>query len=160
LGGTGNEVDHSDASNTATEIQASPEFTAENNAIIAYIGEQLATGATTIHLPAGSNNVHALAFLNWAAEQDLYFAFRRTNEIYVSGSGSLVGFNYVGSLTYTIRESYGFNKDDVLFGIGTDMRYLQTTCGAPYYPGGAHWFTVPATVTVPFSIPTGGGSSG
>jgi hypothetical protein len=156
LNGTGAEVDDPATSHAAAEIEASSEFTTENKAIDAYIGGQLATGATTIRLPAGHNNpVNALGFTN-LTEPDLYFALRRTNAIQVSGSGSLVGFNYIGSLTYTISESYGFSVDNVLLGIGTAMRYLQTTCGAPYYPGGAHWFTVSITVKVNFSIPTGG----
>jgi hypothetical protein len=31
------------------------------------------------------------------------------------------------------------------------MRYLQTACGAPQHPGGAHWFPDTIAVTVPFN---------
>lgn len=154
LGGTGAEVDYPDASQVATEIMGSSAFTAENNAVLTYIGEQLTDGATQIQLPTGPDYVHALAFLNYITEPDLYWALRYTHQIDVSGSGSLVGTNYVGSLTYVISESYGFNEGNTFLGIGTAMRYLQTTCGAPYYPGGAHWFPVSVTVTVQFTIPS------
>ncbi len=33
---------------------------------------------------------------------------------------------------------------------GPPMRYLQTVCGAPQHPGGAHWFPDTITVTVAF----------
>ncbi len=71
----------------------------------------------------------------------------------MTGTASLQGGYYVGSLTYVITESYGFNAGNVLLGIGSAMRYLQTVCGAPYYPGGAHWFPVSVTVTEPLNIP-------
>lgn len=139
----------------AAEIEGSSEFTSENNNIIAYIAEQLAITAArnqSIQVPAGVNTVHALGFVN-VLEPDLDFAFGRTHLITVKGSGSLVGTSYTGSLTYVVSESYGFSKDNTLLGIGTAMRYLQTTCGYPYYPAGAHWFTVSVSFTVPFSIP-------
>ena len=50
-----------------------------------------------------------------------------------------------------VTETYGFstaNLDDE----GPAMRYLQTTCGAPDYPGGAHWFPISVTITEPFSL--------
>lgn len=33
--------------------------------------------------------------------------------------------------------------------------YLQSTCGAPDFPQGAHWFYSAVIVTVPFNQPTG-----
>jgi len=60
---------------------------------------------------------------------------------------------YVGTVTFVIRDSYGFSADDTLDGFGPPMRYLQTTCGAPQHAGGAHWFPDAITVTVPFNQP-------
>jgi hypothetical protein len=154
LGGSGDAVSLPDTSQAAAEIKKSSAFISEKNDILTYIGQRLAGGATQIQLPAGPYNVHALAFLEIIREPDLYFALRRTNEIDVSGSGHLVGTNYVGSLTFVISESYGFSKHNGLGGFGRDMRYLQTTCGAPYYLGGAHWFPASVTVTVSFHIPS------
>jgi hypothetical protein len=152
LSGTGAAINLPDTSPTAAEIKRSLAFTVENNNVLNYIQQQLNGGATQIQLPT-PNPLHAFAFLSYNASADLYFAFRYTHGVVVSGSGSLVGTNYVGSLTYVINESYGFNAGNTLLDIGPAMRYLQTVCGAPYYPGGAHWFPVSVTVTVPFSLP-------
>ena len=58
---------------------------------------------------------------------------------------------YTGTLSYVIRDSYGFPASDTLDGFGPPMRYLQTACGAPQHAGGARWFPDTITVTVPFS---------
>ena len=108
-------------------------------------------GATQIQLPA-PNPLDTFAFLSYASP-DLYLAFRSTNGLNVSGSASIVGSNYVGSLTYVISKSYGFNAGDTSLGAGPAMRYLQTICGAPYYPGGAHWFPLTVTISEPFTLP-------
>jgi hypothetical protein len=150
LDGTGTPLNLADTSSTAAEIQKSKEFTAENTNILNYIQQQLRNGATKIPLPT-PNPLHAFAFLAKFTEPDLYLAFRRTNGLAVTGSAYLNGNNYVGSLTYVITETYGFstaNLDDE----GPFMRYLQTVCGAPYYPGGAHWFPISVTITEPFSL--------
>jgi hypothetical protein len=84
---------------------------------------------------------------------DLYWSFRGTQGLTVSGSGSRKSGRYVGTLTYVIRDSYGFPADDTLDGFGPPMRYLQTVCGAPQHAGGAHWFPDTVTVTVPFDQP-------
>ena len=57
---------------------------------------------------------------------------------------------YTGTLSYVIRDSYGFPASDTLDGFGPPMRYLQTACGAPQHAGGARWFPDTITVTVPF----------
>ena len=71
----------------------------------------------------------------------------------VTGSGVRESGRFVGTLTYVIRDSYGFPAGDTLGGFGPPMRYLQTVCGAPQYAGGAHWFPDTITVTVPFDQP-------
>jgi hypothetical protein len=151
LSGTGDAVDLPATSLAAAEIKRSPVFTAENNNVLTYIQQQVADGAHQIKLPA-PNPLDTFAFLSYASP-DLYLAFGATNGLNVSGSASIVGSNYVGSLTYVISESYGFNTGDTLPGVGTAMRYLQTICGAPYYPGGAHWFPLTVTISEPFSLP-------
>ena len=68
----------------------------------------------------------------------------------IRGAGTISHGRYAGHLTYVIRDSYGFSVADRLRGVGTAMRYLQTTCGHPPVSGGAHWFPDSVTVTVPF----------
>jgi hypothetical protein len=84
---------------------------------------------------------------------DLYWGFRGTQGLSVTGSGSRENGSYVGTLTYVIRDSYGFPLGDTLGGFGAPMRYLQTVCGAPQNPRGAHWFPDTITVRVPFRQP-------
>ena len=79
---------------------------------------------------------------------DLYLGFRSTQGLVVTGVGAVEGTDYVGELTYVIEDAYGFGLHDFLLGAGPEMRYLQTTCGAPFHPGGAHWFADSITVTV------------
>jgi hypothetical protein len=57
---------------------------------------------------------------------------------------------YVGQITYTIRDVYGFYDTDKFLGYSRKMHYLQGVCGAPAYRGGAHWFYTSVVVTVPF----------
>jgi hypothetical protein len=151
LDGTGTAINLPDTSSTAAEIKKSKEFTDENTSILNYIKQQLDGGATNIQLPT-PNPLHAFAFLGKFTEPDLYLAFRYTHGLDVSGSGSIIGSDYVGTLTYVVSESYGFNSGNTLLDVGPPMRYLQTTCGAPFFPGGAHWFPVKVTVTEPFDL--------
>jgi len=82
---------------------------------------------------------------------DLYWAFRGTQGLTVTGRGSRVKGRYTGTLIYVIRDSYGFPASDMLDGFGPPMRYLQTVCGAPQRAGGTHWFPDTIAVTIPFS---------
>ena len=84
---------------------------------------------------------------------DLYWGFRGTQGLTVTGSGRRETGRYTGTLSYVIRDSYGFPVGDTLGGFGPPMRYLQTACGAPLHAGGARWFPDTITVTVPFSQP-------
>jgi hypothetical protein len=83
----------------------------------------------------------------------LYWAFRGTQGLTVTGHGSLANGRWTGTLSYVIRDSYGFPAGDTLAGFGSPMRYLQTVCGAPQHSGGARWFPDSITVTVPFTRP-------
>lgn len=84
---------------------------------------------------------------------DLYWGFRGTQGLTVTGSGHREERRYAGTISYVIRDSYGFSASDTLDGFGPPMRYLQTACGAPQHAGGARWFPDTITVTVPFSQP-------
>jgi hypothetical protein len=159
LDGTGAEVDYSDTSPVALEVAGSSAFSRMNHNVIENIGTHLDfnPARTQVKVPH-PDPLHALAFLNSITEPDLYWAFRYTHLIKVDGKAVVLGSNYVGSLTYAISESYGFNEGNTFLGIGTDMRFLQTTCGAPFFSGGAQWFTVKVTVTVPFTVPVNDGA--
>jgi Protein of unknown function (DUF3344) len=152
LGGTGAPINLPNTSLAASEIKNNEAFTAENNNVLKYIKQRLDSRVTHIKLPT-PDPLHAFAFLSLLRGGDLYFAFRRTHEVQVTGGGSTVGEHYVGWLKYEISESYGFNADNKLLDIGPPMRYLQTICGAPYFPHGAHWFKVTVTITESFSLP-------
>jgi hypothetical protein len=116
-----------------------------DNAVQGYILQQLKMGHDNIIL-----NQPILRRIGLYQPNDLYYAFAGTQGLIVTGSGSLVGVDYVGTLTYEIDDSYGFTSLDHFDGYGDDMRYLQTVCGNE---GGAHWFPDSITVTVPFSLP-------
>jgi hypothetical protein len=55
-------------------------------------------------------------------------------------------------LTYTISDVYGFSGEprSYILGnpVGPDLHYLQTVCGAPAHPRGAHWFPDAVVVSV------------
>jgi len=114
----------------------------------AAISTQLADGNTTITLakpPLGRIGLYSPG--------DLKYSFGGTQGLDITGSGSLVAGIYTGTLTYTIRDSYGFSVNDVFYhGLGQKMRYLQTNCGNPPKKGGARWFPGSVTVVVPFNV--------
>jgi len=149
LKGTGTEVDYRAGSLISQQAQASSAFRAVNNEVQEAIVSQLKTGLTHVQLPAAQ--LPTVAFESTAS--DLYWGFRGTQGLTVTGSGKRQNGRYVGTLSYVIRDSYGFPVSDTLDGFGAPMRYLQTVCGAPQHPGGAHWFPDTITVTVPFNRP-------
>lgn len=147
LAGTGTEVDYRLGSTISDLAQASADFQTVNHLVQAEIAAELKDGDTRVRLSAGQ--LPTVPFASKAS--DLYWGFRGTQGLTVSGSGSRGNGRYVGTLTYVIRDSYGFPADDTLDGFGPPMRYLQTVCGAPQHPGGARWFPDTITVRVPFS---------
>jgi hypothetical protein len=150
LDGTGTEVDFPVSSKISAEAQASSVFKALNTAVQAEIASQLKAGNSQIQLQAPP-----LARVRFGKiTSDLYWAFRGTQGLTVSGSGSLQNGSYVGTITYVIQDSYGFPPGDYEDYFGPQMRYLQTTCGAPQH-GGAHWFPDSITITTPFTQPAG-----
>jgi hypothetical protein len=147
LTGTGTEIDYRLGSTISNETQASAGFAAVNEIVQGKIAVQLKDGDTRVRLSAGQ--LPTVLFASTAS--DLYWGFRGTQGLTVSGGGRRQNGRYVGTLTYVISDSYGFPADDTLGGFGPPMRYLQTVCGAPQHPGGARWFPDTITVRVPFS---------
>jgi hypothetical protein len=149
LGGKGTEVDYRAGSLISKQALASSAFRAVNNEVQEAILRQLKAGRTRLHLSAAK--LPTVAFESKTS--DLYWGFRGTQGLTVTGSGSRENRRYAGTLSYVIRDSYGFPASDTLDGFGRPMRYLQTVCGAPQRGGGAHWFPDTITVTVPFNRP-------
>jgi hypothetical protein len=110
---------------------------------------QLRAGRTRVRLAAAQ--LPAVAFASTTS--DLYWGFRATQGLTVTGSGHRQNGRFTGTLSFVITDSYGFPAGDTLDGFGAPMRYLQTVCGAPRHRGGARWFPDTITVTVPFSQP-------
>jgi hypothetical protein len=150
LQGKGTEVDYRAGSAISKKARASSAFLTVDNEVQAAILSQLRAGRTHVRLSAAQ--LPEVAFESRTS--DLYWGFRGTQGLTVTGSGHRAHGRYTGTLTYAIRDSYGFPVGDTLGGFGAPMRYLQTACGAPQHRGGARWFPDTITVTVPFSHPT------
>jgi hypothetical protein len=149
LRGKGTEVDYRAGSPISAKAVSSSAFQAVNNQVQRVVLSQLRAGKTRVQLSGAQ--LPAVAFES--KNSDLYWGFRGTQGLTVTGSGSRKNRRYTGTLSYVIRDSYGFPASDTLHGFGAPMRYLQTACGAPQHPGGAHWFPDTITVVVPFSQP-------
>ena len=149
LQGKGTEITYRAGSTISTEVLATDSFRTVNNGVQAAVLSQLKAGRTRVRLSAAQ--LPTVAFESTTS--DLYWGFRGTQGLAVTGSGRRENGRYTGTLSYVIRDSYGFPASDALAGFGPPMRYLQTACGAPQHPGGAHWFPDTITVTVPFSRP-------
>ena len=149
LTGKGTGVGYRAGSPISEQALASSAFRAVNNKVQKAILSQLKAGRT--HLRLSAAQLPTVAFESRGS--DLYWGFRGTQGLAVTGGGSRKNGRYVGTLSYVIRDSYGFPASDTLAGFGAPMRYLQTVCGAPQHPDGAHWFPDTITVTVPFSLP-------
>jgi hypothetical protein len=147
LKGTGAEVNFGIGSVISDKAAASSEFQAVNTEVRSEIVLQLKHGITRVRLSAAQ-----LPTVDFGStSSDLYWAFRGTQGLTVTGSGTRKKGKYTGTLRYVIRDSYGFPVNDTLGGFGPPMRYLQTVCGAPQHQGGAHWFPDTITVRMPFS---------
>jgi hypothetical protein len=149
LAGDGTKIAYPASSAIAKQARASSAFRDLDGEVQQAILDQLRTGTTRVTLPV--SQLPTVAFES--ASSDLYWGFRGTQGLTVSGHGSRANGRWTGTLTYVIRDSYGFPVDDTLAGFGPPMRYLQTVCGAPQHSGGARWFPDSITVTVPFSQP-------
>jgi hypothetical protein len=152
LKGKGTEVDYPAGSPISKKTRVSCAFQAVNNKVQEAILRQLEAGSTRVRL--SSAQLPTVAFES--RNSDLYWGFRGTQGLTVTGSGGRKNGRYAGTVSYVIRDSYGFPASDTLHGFGARMRYLQTACGAPQHPGGAHWFPDTITVTVPINQPAPG----
>jgi hypothetical protein len=148
LQGTGSEVDFQTGTKISKELGNGPEFKALNGSVQSAIDAQLDSGNTQIQLTQPT-----LSLVRLTSTHELYYGFRGTQGLDVSGSGQVTNGNWVGSITYVIKDSYGFPPGYSFLDAGPAMRYLQINCGNPPFDGGAHWFPDTITVTVPFSHP-------
>jgi hypothetical protein len=151
LAGTGTAMHFGARSQISREARASHAFQSLNRNVQAIAASRLRAGASRVRLPDSA--LPTISFGLPGATQDLYLGFRGTQGLDIRGSGTMTGHRYTGSLTYVIRDSYGFPPQDQLLGIGAAMRYLQTDCGSPPVAGGAHWFPDSITITVPIGQP-------
>jgi hypothetical protein len=149
LAGEGTGVNYPAGSRISRLAAASSAFQVVNEQVQAAVARQLKAGGLQVRLAPSQLPTVTFSSTN----SDLYWSFRGTQGLSVTGNGVRTGGRYAGALTYVIRDSYGFPVDDTLGGFGPPMRYLQTVCGAPQYAGGAHWFPDTVTVTVPFDQP-------
>jgi hypothetical protein len=150
LTGEGTGINYAPGSSISSEALASGAFRTVNEQVQGEILLRLKAGGTRVLL--APVQLPTVAFESTGS--DLYWGFRGTQGLTVTGRGSRKNGRYVGTLSYVIRDSYGFPADDTLAGFGPPMRYLQTVCGAPQHAGGAHWFPDTITVTVPFNRST------
>jgi hypothetical protein len=149
LTGKGTGINYRAGSPIAKKALVSEAFRALNAEVQKAILRQLKAGRTRVRLSAAQ--LPTVAFESTSS--DLYWGFRGTQGLTVTGRGIRENGRYAGTLSYVIRDSYGFPVGDTLDGFGPPMRYLQTVCGAPRHAGGAHWFPDTITVTVPFNRP-------
>jgi hypothetical protein len=150
LADSGDPVEFPQGSAPSNELAGNPSFVSLKDAVLDEIGRQLELGLRTVDL---NGFLQAMTPPTLNSPIDLYYAFRGTQGITVSGSGTVNGDgSYSGTLTYTILDSYGFTVLDALnlpFRTGALMRYLQINCGDN--PLGAHWFPDYITLTQNFS---------
>lgn len=147
LSGKGTEVSYRADSAVSAKAKASSAFKTVNAEVQGAILGRLKAGQIRVRLPAAQLPLVAFG----SKTSDLYWGFRSTQGLTVTGYGSRKNGRFAGTLTYVIRDSYGFPADDDLGGFGAPMRYLQTTCGAPEHASGARWFPDSITATVPLN---------
>ena len=159
--GSGQAVNYSPQSDLSPKAAAFPAFQAMNSKVQAYVRQQLAKGITNISVPTNpgyspstERPLVLMNFNNVADFPSLYWAFRATQGIRLTGTLRDQGGKYTGQLTYVISDTYGFRANDSsrLTGPFTRaMNYLQTNCGRPKYGTGPLWFSDSLTVPVKFS---------
>jgi hypothetical protein len=89
---------------------------------------------------------------------DLFYSFGGTQGLDLDGSATNTNGKYVGDITYTITDTYGWNSLPTFTKSGNvpgdnfrpAMHYLQTYCGStPTQKHGPHWFKSGVIVKVP-----------
>lgn len=137
LSASGSAINYPDGSGISDALKKDQAFTNLEAAVNAQIASDLSKGITNIVLKKPV--IYTLTIgklIGNTGARELYFGFRGTQGLQISGGGTYSGTNYNGHLTYVIQDSYGFTPKDTVLG----MRYLQTNCGTPPNKGGAHWF--------------------
>jgi hypothetical protein len=165
LAGSGQAVNYGGNSVLAVKAAEFPAFAAMNSKVQGYIREKLAEGITAItvpfnqgYSPTNQRPLVVMDFNNVVNFPALYWAFRATQGIRLTGNIRDQGGRYTGQLTYVISDTYGFQANDTsrLTGSFTRaMNYLQTNCGHPKFATGPLWFSDTLTVAVNFSAPGG-----
>ncbi len=162
LDGTGTGVSLGQNSAVARELLTYPGFVNMNNKVQAFAAQRFDQGQTSVTLPTptipflaptASSPLTLLNFSNEGRYPGLYWAFRGTQGLGVSGSVAKSNNRYSGKLTYTIYDTYGFRANDtnsIMGNVAIDMNYLQTHCGWPKYSA-PRWFSDTLSVTVPFN---------
>jgi hypothetical protein len=153
LDGTGTPIDRPDGSALSVAVKNDSVFTDLDKIVQAQAKKLLDSGQQTADVTSVLYNPDFSQ--KFRASLATQAAFGGTQGLDVSGSGYQVNGSYVGTITYVIRDIYGFYAKSKFFGLGPEMHYLQGVCGAPWYPGGAHWFPDSVTVTIPFDQPVG-----
>jgi Collagen triple helix repeat (20 copies) len=142
-----NYPDDTSPKSVSGKLRASSEFKALNDKVQDEAASKARAGLANFTL--GSS----LSRIRLTSNSDLYWSFRGTQGLDVYGNIRRDGSSFRGTVTYVIRDSYGFGNNDKFPIFGQELRYLQTVCGAPDYPKGAHWFPDSVTVSVPFDRP-------
>lgn len=150
LAGTGAPIDSTDGSTLSQAVKADLQFIVIDKAVQAAAAEQFNTGLAAAEV---TPNLKLLNFSTWSTALSLQLAFGGTQGLDVKGSVHIDGGSYAGTITYTIRDIYGFFNNNKFLGVGKKMHYLQGICGAPDFADGARWFPDSVTVTVPFNQP-------
>jgi hypothetical protein len=104
LGGTGAAVRYPAGSPISEQARASAAFQTVDNEVSEAILSQLKAGRVHVRLSAAQ--LPTVAFESQAT--DLYWGFRGTQGLTVTGSGRRQDGRYVGTLSYVIQDSYGF----------------------------------------------------
>jgi len=99
-----------DSGQLAKQALASEAFRALNAEVTKAIRRQLKAGRTRVRLSAAQ--LPAVAFESTSS--DLYWGFRGTQGLSVTGSGRSTNGRYAGTLTYVMLDSYGFPARDTL----------------------------------------------
>ena len=166
LDGTGTRVSLGPTTGVARELLTYPGFINMNNEVQVYAVDRFDQGQTNVTMPTpvspyltptASSPLTLLNFSDRSHFPDLYWAFRGTQGLGVSGSVTEANGHYSGKLTYTIYDTYGFpanQTNSVMARVTGDMNYLQTHCGWPKYSA-PRWFTDTLSVTVPFNRAAG-----
>jgi len=125
LAGQGTEVNYRAGSPIAKKARASETFRALNADVQNAILGQLKAGRTRVRLSAAQ--LPAVAFESTSS--DLYWGFRGTQGLTVTGRGTRENGRYAGTLSYVIRDSYGFPVGDTLDGFGPPMSTCRRCAG-------------------------------